>query len=74
MWTFERKEVKDKAVTWCVEHKIEADPIGIIIALDALELLNDPAVEHCVYPTKADVPADADLSTLEDDTVFGENL
>lgn len=48
MWTFERKEVKDKAVAWCVEHEIEADPLGIVIALDALGLLNDPAVEQSV--------------------------
>jgi len=53
MWHFERKEVRDKAVAWCVEHKVEIDPLGIVIALDALGLLNDPAVEHSVRRTCA---------------------
>ena len=46
MWNFERKEIEQKAIGWCIEHKIEPNPLGIVIALDALEMLNDPAVEH----------------------------
>ena len=44
MWIFERKEIAIKAVAWCIENDIEPNPLGIIIALDALKLINDPIV------------------------------
>ena len=46
MRNFKRKEIADKAVAWCIEHDIEPSPVGIVSALDALELLNDPAAQQ----------------------------
>ena len=65
MWRFERIEIVDKAVAWCVEHKVEIDSLGIVVALDELGLLKDPAVEHCVHPTLesgGEIPAAVDKS------------
>jgi len=52
----ERKEIAGKAVAWCIEHDIEPSPVGIVSALDALELLNDPAAQQGVHPTGSTCP------------------
>ncbi len=51
MWNFERKEIAGKAVAWCIEHDVEPNAVGVVSALDALELLNDPAAQQKMHPT-----------------------
>jgi len=41
MWRFERKEIADKAVAWCIDHHIPFTPINIVAALDSLGFLKD---------------------------------